>query len=204
MRFSITLSLLLFSLLSFGQNLTEIKSSLEKLKIDKNGSHESDKWYYNPEIADIKEVKKEILNEVLAEYDLYSAILEGSYGWHKKTSRCLILRKTDTGKLTIIDPIWYGGISVEFIKMVIGYKFKNKKDLQLFIFELQDVMLIGSRHNKDFKNTAFGKNKITIDLYDTYKEERVWRKIEIKINKNAIEFLTSTNPITKEKLIIKK
>ncbi|TXD50462.1 MULTISPECIES: hypothetical protein [unclassified Polaribacter] len=204
MKFSITLTFIMLSFFSFGQDLTEIKSSLEKLKIDENGSYESDKWYYNPEIADIIEIKKEILNQVLAEYDLYSTVLEGFYGWHKKTSRCLILRKSDNGELIVIDPIWYSGISTEFLKMIIGYKFKSEKELQLFTFELQDVMLIGSTHNKDFKNTVFSENKITIDLYDSYKEERVWRKIEIGINKNTIEFLTSTNPITKEKLTVKK
>jgi len=204
MKFSITLLLLLISLLTFGQDLTEIKSSLEKLKIDENGSYESDKWYYNPEKADIKEIKKETMDKVLSKHDLYSAVLEGFYGWHEKTSRCLILRKSDSGELTIIDPIWYGGISPELIKMIIGYEFKSKEELQLFTFELQDIMLIGSTHNKEFKNTAFSENKITIDLYDSYQEERIWRKIEIGIIDNSIEFLTSTNPINKEKLTINK
>lgn len=204
MKFSITLSLLLFSFLTFGQDLTEIKSSLEKLKIDENGSYESDKWYYNPETADIKEIKKETLNKVLSEYDLYSAVLVGFYGWHEKTSRCLILRKSDNGELIIIDPIWYDGISTELIKLIIGYEFKSKEELQLFTFELQDVMLIGSTHNKEFKNTVINETNITIDLYDSYQEERIWRKIEIGINNNTIEFLTSTNPINMEKLTINK
>ncbi|GAL69177.1 hypothetical protein [Jejuia pallidilutea] len=204
MKLSITLSLLLFSLLTFGQDLTKIKSSLEKLKVDENGTYESDKWYYNPDKADIKEIKTETLNKVLAEYDLYSAVLEGFYGWHEKTSRCLILRKVDNGELTIIDPIWYNGISTELIKMVIGYEFKNKEELQIFTFELQGVMLIGSTHNKEFKNTVFGENKISFDLYDSYQEERIWRKIEIGIKNNKIEFLTSTNPITNEMRTIEK
>ena len=199
MKFSITLSLLLFSLLTFGQDLTEIKSSLEKLKIDENGSYESDKWYYNPERADIKEIKKEYLNKVLPKYDLYSAVLEGFYGWHEKTSRCLILRKSDSGELTIIDPIWYNGISSEFIDKIIGYEFQNEKELQLFIFELQEVLLIGSEHNKDFKNTIFDKNIITFDLYDSYMEESIWRKIEVGIENNTIKYLKSTNPVTEEK-----
>tara|TARA_B110000902_G_C14069747_1_gene498807 strand:+ start:243 stop:776 length:534 start_codon:yes stop_codon:yes gene_type:complete len=177
---------------------------LEKLKIDENGSYESDKWYYNPDKADIKEIKKETLNKVLPEYDLYSAVLEGFYGWHEKTSRCLILRKSESGELTIIDPIWYGGISSELIEMIIGYDFKNEEEMKLFVFELQDIMLIGSEHNKDFKNTVFGENKITFDLYDSYKEERIWRKIEIGITENKIEFLTSTNLKTEEKLTINK
>ncbi|GAL73417.1 hypothetical protein [Jejuia pallidilutea] len=141
---------------------------------------------------------------MLAEYDLYSAVLEGFYGWHEKTSRCLILRKVDNGELTIIDPIWYNGISTELIKMVIGYEFKNKEELQIFTFELQGVMLIGSTHNKEFKNTVFGENKISFDLYDSYQEERIWRKIEIGIKNNKIEFLTSTNPITNEMRTIEK
>tara|TARA_B110000046_G_C12843918_1_gene334866 strand:+ start:219 stop:752 length:534 start_codon:yes stop_codon:yes gene_type:complete len=177
---------------------------LEKLKIDENGSYESDKWYYNPETADIQEIKKETLNKVLSEYDLYSAVLVGFYGWHEKTSRCLILRKSDNGELIIIDPIWYDGISTELIKLIIGYEFKSKEELQLFTFELQDIMLIGSTHNKEFKNTVFNETNITIDLYDSYQEERIWRKIEIGINNNTIEFLTSTNPINMEKLTINK
>lgn len=199
MRFSITIMLLIFCLLTFGQDLTEIKSSLEELKIHENGSYESDKWYYNPERAEIKELKKATLNKVLHEYDLYSAVLEGFYGWHEKTSRCLILRKSDNGELKIIDPIWYNGISSEFINMIIGYKFEDEKELHLFIFELQEVLLIGSEHSKDFKNTIFKKNIITFDLYDSYKEETIWRKIEIGIEDNSIQYLTSTNPTDEEK-----
>ncbi|GAA4240875.1 hypothetical protein [Winogradskyella damuponensis] len=203
MKFLITLSLILFSLLTFGQDLTEIKSSLEKLKIDENGSYESGKYYYNPDNADITEIKKETLNKVLPNYDIYSVFLEGYLGWHNISTQCLVLRNSENGELKIIDPIWSKGISSEVVKMIIGYEFENKKELQLCVFELQDILLIGSEHNKDFKNTVFSENKITIDLYDSYKEERVWRKIEIGINKNTIEFLTSTNPITKEKRTIK-
>ena len=202
MKFSITLSILLFSLLTFGQDLTEIKTSLKKIKIGENCSYESDKWYYNPKIADIKEIKKETLNKALSEYDLYSAVLEGFYGWHNKTSRCLILRKSDNGELIIIDPIWYGGMSTELNKIIIGYEFNSEEELKLLTFELQDVMLIGSTHNKDFKNTIFSENKITIDLYDSYKEERLWRKIEIGIENKSIRCLSSTNPITNEKILI--
>ena len=188
MKFSITLSLIMFSLLTFGQDLTEIKSSLEKLKIDENGSYESDKWYYNPEIADIKEIKNEILNEVLAEYDLYSAVLEGFYGWHKKTSRCLTLRKSDNGELTIINPIWYSGISTEFIKMIIGYKFKSEKELQLFTFELQDVMLIGSTHNKDFKNTVLVKVKSLLTYMIHIKKKEFGEKSKLELTKIRLNF----------------
>ena len=199
MKFSITITLLIFCLLTFGQDLTEIKSSLEELKIEENGSYDSDKWYYNPERADIKELKKEALNKVLHEYDLYSAVLEGFYGWHEKTSRCFILRKSDSGELTIIDPIWYNGINSEFINMIIGYKFEDYKELQLFIFELQEVLLIGSEHSKDFKNTIFKNDIITFDLYDYYKEEKIWRKIELGIENNSILYLNSINPMTEEK-----
>jgi hypothetical protein len=190
------------SFVTYGQDLTEIKSSLVKLKIDENGLYEADKWYYNPDKADIKEIKKETLNKVLSEYDLYSAILEGFYGWHEKTSRCIILRKSDNSELIIIDPIWYGGISSELIKMILGYEFRDEKELQLFVFELQEVLLIGSEHNKYFKNTVFGENKITFDLYDFSKTERIWRKIVIGIENNAIKYLSSTNPIINEKLLI--
>ncbi|NRD24952.1 hypothetical protein HNV10_17005 [Winogradskyella litoriviva] len=177
---------------------------MEKLKIDENGSYESDKWYYNPEKADIKEIKKETLNKVMPEYDFYSVYLEGYYGWHKKHSRCLVLLNSDSGKLVIIDPIWYDEISPVLIKMIIGYEFENKKELQLFTFELQEVLLTGSI-NLDFNNTIFTENNITFNLIETHKEEgNVWRKIEIGINKNTIESLTSTNPITEEKRIINK
>jgi hypothetical protein len=203
MRTTINIILFIgFSFVTYGQDLTEIKASLEKLKIDENGSYESDKWYYNSDKADIKEIKKETLNKVLTEYDLYSVFLKGFYGRHEKSSRCLVLLNSDNGELKIIDPIWYSEINSEFIKMVIGYEFESEKELQKFTFELQEVLLIGSEHNKDFKNTIFGKNKIIFDLYDSYMKERIWRKIEIGIDNNSIIFLSSTNPITEEKVTI--
>lgn len=109
------------------------------------------------------------------------------------------MRKSDSGELTIIDPIWYNGINSEFINMIIGYKFEDYKELQLFIFELQEVLLIGSEHSKDFKNTIFKNDIITFDLYDYYKEEKIWRKIEIGIENNSILYLNSINPMTEEK-----
>mgnify|MGYP003148348788 FL=1 len=187
------------SFVTYGQDLTEIKASLEKIMIDENGSYNSDNWYYNPEIADIKEIKKETLKKALADYTLYSVFLEGFYSYHEKSSRCFVLLNSDNGELKIIDPVWYKGISSELIKMIIDYKFDSKEELQKFIFELQEVLLIGSEHNKSFKNTVFSENKIAFDLYDSYIEDRIWRKIEIGIENNSIKYLNSTYPVNYEK-----
>ena len=56
--------------------------------------------------------------------------------------------------------------------------------------------------NLQYKNTIFSENLITIDLYDSYKEERIWRKIEIGIENKSIKYLSSTNPVTDEKTLI--
>ena len=91
------------SFVTYGQDLTEIKASLEKIMIDENGSYNSDNWYYNPEIADIKEIKKETLKKALADYTLYSVFLEGFYSYHEKSSRCFVLLNSDNGELKIIN-----------------------------------------------------------------------------------------------------
>ena len=116
----------------------------------------------------------------------------------------MILRKSESGELTIIDPIWYGGISSVLIEMIIGYKFENEKELQVFVFDLQEALLIGSEISKEFKKTIFEKSTITFDLMETFRNKNVWRKIEIGIKNNKIEFLTSTNPITNEIRTIEK
>ena len=186
----------------YGQNLTDIKSSLKNITINDNDTLKSGQYYYSSDKSDIKKLKKEILNIVLPQYDFYSVYLIGYLGWHNISSDCLILLNPTSGELKIIEPIWNNEISSELIEMIIGYNFENDEELKLLIFELQEVLLIGSKHNKDFKNTIFGQNKITFDLYDSYKEERLWRKIEIGIENDSIKYFSSTNPKTGKKLLI--
>ena len=192
-----------FSIISYGQDIANLKESLNVLKVEKNGVQVSEKWYYNPQTSEIKHIKTEVLNEILPKYDLYSVFLERFSGWHDNSSKCLVLHDSSNGELKVIEPLWYNGISSDFFQMFINYKFENSQHIQKFIFEFQKVMLIGSDHSKSFKNTVFGDDRITFDLYDFYQTERIWRKIEIGISNNVIKYLASTNPITEQKIIIK-
>ena len=82
--------------------------------------------------------------------------------------------------------------------MFIDYKFQTEEELQKFVFSLQDLLLIGSKQNKDFRNTVIGENKISFDLYETNRRERIWRKIEIGIDNYTLKYLNSINTVTKE------
>ena len=203
MRVFITLILSVFCVITVsGQGLDSFKLSLDSIKIGKDGLYESGKYYYNPRTSDIKQIIVKELPKVIPDFKFYDVFLEGYLGYHNISSRCLVLFDYKNEKFKIIPPLWSDDISAELIEMIVGHKFENSEELKTFIEELQEILLIGSRHNKFFRNNRFEENKITFDLYDSYKEERVWRKIEIGIENNCIKYLNSINPKTGKKLII--
>ena len=122
-------------------------------------------------------------------------------------------------KIILVQPIWYGGISEQLIKLVIKKQFDNKDKLLSFLNELNELMEIGSGYK--FVNTSSTDDLIKYDLvyfkgdsYTTggngtsstvnYTSDGIWRQIEIKVkNLKMIEY-TSINPALKDNKEFKK
>lgn len=158
-------------------------------------------WVYEDEETEIVKVES-FLKKYLDGIEFYKVRLVNYLGWHENKSDCLVLIDRSRSKVLLVEPLWYGGIEETFITMFIGKAFEDKTEFQNFAFSLQDILLVGSEHSKDFRNTNIEGNKITFDLYETYGGERIWRKIELGIKDGMFRYLISINPSTKRKRVI--
>ncbi len=194
-KFLVILIFIGFTQESISQEFVELKKVMKReLPDDLNLDG---RWVYEEEINEIQKIETDI-EKYLTDFEFYKVRLVNYLGWHINDTNCLVLFNKSDSSIILIEPLWYGGVSKELIGMFIDYKFQTKEELKKFVFSLQDLLLIGSKQNKDFRNTVIGENKITFDLYETNRKERIWRKIEIGIDNYTLKYLDSTNPVTKE------
>ncbi|MEL7269336.1 MAG: hypothetical protein AAGL34_07180 [Bacteroidota bacterium] len=155
------------------------------------------RWVYEKDLNEI-EIVTTHLTELLPEHKFFKTQMVKYLGWHTESSECLILLNQKESDVLLVEPVWYGGISEEFIQLFIGHKFESEKEMKKFVFALQDLLLIGSE-KKHFRETSINKNSVIFDLYD---ENNVWRNIIMTFDNGSLVDLTSTNLKTKEKKII--
>lgn len=184
--------------ISFGQEFTELKTALQKRIPNDSIINADGSWYYYPDKGEIEKISKPKVSEQIPNYEFYKVHLINYLGYHKNNSDCLILLNKENSKSILIEPLWYSGINTDFLKMFVGIKFNSKEALLSFLSELQDLMLIGSKHSKTFENTEYKDDKVTFDLIENMRKRKIWRKIEIKIKDLTIVKFKSTNPVTKK------
>jgi hypothetical protein len=138
-------------------------------------------------------------------------------GYHINQGTCTVLVDTLKSKTILVEPLWYGGISKDLIKLFINHKYDNKDSLVNFMTQLNELMQKGSGYK--FRQTSYTETLITYDLgyfqghsYTTggngtsstvnYNEDGVWRKIRIEIKDLAIIRYTFINPKMNDKEIV--
>jgi len=138
-------------------------------------------------------------------------------GYHINPGTCLVLVDSSRSKTILVEPLWYGGRSKDFVKLFIKHKFDNKNSLINFMTQLNELMQIGSGYK--FIQTSYTDTLITYDLgyfkgdsYITgengtssiinYNKDGVWRNIRVEIKNNAIVRYTEINPKTNDKDVI--
>lgn len=194
-KFLVILIFIGFAQESISQEFVELKKVMKRELPD--DSNLDGRWVYEEEISEIEKIETDI-EKYLTDFEFYKVRLVNYLGWHINDTDCLVLFNKSDSSIILIEPLWYGGVSKKLIGMFIDYKFQTEEELQKFVFSLQDLLLIGSKQNKDFRNTVIGENKITFDLYETNRKERIWRKIEIGIDNYTLKYLNSINPVTKK------
>lgn len=185
--------------LLMAMGLAQEVQPLEKLltKEFPKGSNIDGRWVYEDDSNEIESVPSH-LTELLSGQEFFKTTMVNYLGWHIESSECLIVFDQKKSKVILIEPVWYGGITKEFIQLFISQKFQSKKEIQKFVFALQDVLLIGSV-NKSFRETSINDKSAVFKLYD---KNDVWRNVEMTFNNGSFVGLISTNPKTKEKNVI--
>jgi hypothetical protein len=192
MRIHLTFLLIIgISLISLGQTNSELIKTLKKELPE--SSTKDGRWVFNESESEIHKIEKPLISEFFPDVALYKVMLTNYLGYHVNKSNCLILFNRQKSKIQLVEPIWYSDIDKKFLKKFIGLEFKDKKTLNEFCYELQDLMLIGS--NYEINNTKITESNITFDLtYEGRLKREVWRNLEIKINGLEINGFLSTNP----------
>jgi len=204
--------ILTFGLLTnlYGQTFPELDTALKK-EFSENSKTDG-RWVYYSDKADVEKIEKPLVKAVLPHYDFYKVTLTNYLGYHVNQGTCIVLFDSLNSSIVLVQPIWYGGVSEELIKLVLKKKFDNKENLLSFLKELNELMEIGSGYK--FVNTSSTEHLITYDLvyfkgdsYTTggngtsstvnYNSDGVWRQIEIKIDDFKMIEYTSINPALK-------
>lgn len=192
-----------------GQSYTAVEKTLAK-ELPQNSTIDG-RWVFYSDKANIEEVQKPLVKEVIPNYEFYNVTLTNYLGWHINTGRCLIPFDSSKSKIILVEPLWYGGISEELTSLFIGKKFQNQQSLRSFLSEIHSLMQVGSSYK--FRETSHTDSLITYDLgyfkadrYTTegngtnasvnYNDEGVWRKIMIETKDHAILRYRAINPVS--------
>jgi len=186
-----------FYSISHGQEVTRLKALLTQ-NFPINSTIIADgRWVFNPEIADIEKIEAPLASSIIPNYSFYKVTLTNYLGYHINKSECLIFYYRGDSKIKFFEPMWYSGINEDFLEFFIGAKFENRERLLDFISELQKLLLVGSMGS--FENIQYSDSLLTLDYMKINTgKKRLWRKINIAINKNTIVSFKWTNPKTNE------
>ena len=172
------------------------------------------RWVYYSQKANIEKINKQLVKDALPSFEIYKVTLTNYLGYQINQGDCIILFDSLKSKIILIQPIWYGGVSEPLIKPFLKKKFDDTVKLVNFLNELHEIMTIGSGYK--FVNTSSTDNLITYDLiyfkgdsYTTvgngtsstinYKQDGIYRQIEVKIKNLKMVEYTTINPALKDK-----
>ena len=200
---------------AYGQTFPALEKVLKKELPESSTS--DGRWVFYTEKANIQKIEKPIVKALIPNYDFYSVTLTNYLGWHVNQGTCLVLFDSFKSKITLVEPLWFGGTNHQLVKLFLGKKFQNQNSLTNFLTELTELMQVGSGYK--FRTTSQSDTLITLDLgyfkgdsYTTggngtsstvrYNDDGVWRKIEISLRDFAIVRYTEINPKTNDKKVI--
>ncbi len=201
---------------AYGQDFTSLEKALTKEFPEK--STKDGRWVYFADKANIEKVKTHEIKTIIRNYDFYKVKLTNYLGYHINQATCVVAFDSLKSTILLIEPLWFGDINEPFLKLLTGKKFESKDDLLKVLEETNQIMEVGSSYK--FVMTGSTDNLITYDLvyfkgdsYSTsgagtsstvqYNKDGVWREIEIKINGLEIKEYKSTNPKTKDEIVVK-
>ncbi len=200
---------------AYGQAFPALEKVLKKELPESSTS--DGRWVFYADNANIEKIDKPTVKAVIPNYDFYSVTLTNYLGWHVNQGICLVLFDSLKSKITLVEPLWYGGTNQHLVQLFLGKKFQDQSSLTNFLTGLTQLMQVGSSYK--FRTTSQTDTLITLDLgyfkgdsYTTggngasstvnYNDDGVWRKIKIELKDLAIVRYTEINPRTNDKEVI--
>ena len=171
-------------------------------------------WVFNPENSQIQKINNPTLSRFLDGAELYHLTMTNYLGYHVNDAMCVILYWRQSNKIQLIEPLWYGGVSIDLLRNLIGRQFNSTEELIDIINHIHDLMEIGSVYEFEIVDTSefyleynLGYKKgVSYSTENTslyYHDLGVWRKIRVELDELKIERYISTNPKTDESVIIR-
>jgi hypothetical protein len=174
-------------------------------------SSKDGRWVYYKDRANLKKLNEPLLEKVAFGSSFYQVDLTNYLGYHVNEATCIVVFDSAKGKMTLAEPLWYGGVNEALVKIFIRHRFEGKDSLVNFLNVLHNLMEIGSGYK--FRQTSYSDSLITYDLgyfkgdsYTTgskgitstinYTEDGIWRKIIVAVKDFAIVGYTVINPVS--------
>ncbi|NUY82683.1 hypothetical protein HUK80_17405 [Flavobacterium sp. MAH-1] len=199
-------TLLLFIILSVNFSVSQETGKLRiaLLKEFPSSSTKDGRWVYN-DSSRIENLENPKINNLLPEYKFYKTSLTNFLGYHINRANCLILYNAKKSKVILVEPMWYGDLRKQFLKLLLGKNYGRLEDLKLVIKELQSLLLIGTSMYFTEPNFSDEKVLFNLDYPNQNKKSGVetWRNFEVGIRDGKFRYFKSTNPHIKESVIVK-
>ncbi|WP_412464403.1 hypothetical protein [Flavobacterium mekongense] len=192
---TIFLTFLIIGLNSFSQENAQLKKLLSERFPVKESFVADGIWIYYPKDNEPRKLKKPIIEKNLTGFELYCVNIVNFLDQHILDSECLILFNKTQNKIIFGPPIWYSGLEKEFYKSFIGFKFKDKTEIEAFVKEFQSIILNDA--NETIDNTKIDNTSATFDMFRVV-ENGAYRKIKLVFEKMVLIKIEDLNPNTLE------
>lgn len=164
----------------YSQEYTTLDKALKEKYPEKNSFVADGVWMYYPDFGDIKKLSFGNISKIVPNYEFYSVNLTNYLDQHIVDTECLILLNKNDNSVMLVPPVWYGGIDDAFFKLLVGWEFKDKNEIENFIKEVESIILIGSEMH--LGKTSYEENKVIIRLI-LKNHDDTWRTVELNFEK---------------------
>lgn len=108
---------------TFAQDYPKLENTLSKNFPNDSVIVTDGRWVFNSETSKNVKIQKPLVNKYISDFDLFEVMLTNYLGYHIENSNCLILFNRTLNKAQLVQPLWFSGISPEFLKLFIGSSF---------------------------------------------------------------------------------
>ncbi len=207
----VVVPLLLSCQLVHAQPLTKLEKTLT-FELPKD-SPKDGRWVFYRDRAEIERIDKPLVRALIPEYEFYRVRLTNYLGYHVNESTCLVLFNEKRMRVVVVEPEWYSGMG-KWLKMFIGFEFRERDSLMAFVSELQDLMMVGSSF--DCVNTTYSDSMVSFGIANmsatttgpvstSYSHVDMWRQVEIRLapNNRILSFASINDRSPGDTVIIK-
>lgn len=141
MRIFFSLVILIFGFSSNSQTIDEFESVLMEKYPNKETISEED-WVYYKDENSIAEIDLEIYSD--KKFKTYLVKMYTMVCFNFEEIDCVFTFDKENNEIEFVPEIWYSGLKNEFYNNLIGYELKNKKQINNFIHDFEELLKINN------------------------------------------------------------